>query len=474
MNIIGRIEEREQLRRYGASLRPEFVVVYGRRRVGKTYLVREYFNNSFAFRATGIARGSAAQQLKGFAQELSRHGYKGDRPQDWLDAFSCLRDLLESGEAQRDPASGKYVVFLDELPWLAGARSDFLSALEFFWNDWASGQPDILLIVCGSATSWIVRHLFSDRGGLHNRVTGRIYLEPFTLGECRRYFEANALPFSDNELLEAYMAFGGVPFYYDFFDRRLSLAQNVDALCFRRHGQLRNEFDELYSSLFRHGERHIALVRALATCAHGLSRIEIERKTGISGGGTLSKTLEELELSGFIRRYRDFTKPTNEAVYQLIDPFTLFWLRFVEGSSNEHWWCENLQSPQVKTWTGLAFELVCLLHVRQILQALGTAGVASDVCSWRSSISKPGAQIDLLIDRADGVINVCEIKYAHDLYALDKAADRVLRNKCDAFARETGTRKSLRITLVTVHGLAPGAYASTVQNVIVASDLFAS
>lgn len=473
MHIVGRTREQDELRRYCESGRPEFVVVYGRRRVGKTFLVREYFNGSFAFRATGIARGSARMQLKAFCKELVRYGYEGESPADWVDAFYALRDLLESGGAKRDAASGRLVVFLDELPWLAGARGDFLAALELFWNGWASGQPDVVLVVCGSATSWIAKNLFSNHGGLHNRVTGRIYLEPFTLCECVDYFVSHDLVLSRNEVLESYMVFGGVPYYYDQFDRRLSVAQNVDRLCFYAHGQLRNEFNELFASLYRHADRHVAVVRALARSERGLTRSDVERASGVSGGGTLSKTLEELELSGFIRKYTDFSKPKNEAVFQLVDPFTLFWLRFVEGTSNDHWWTENLQGARVRSWMGRAFELVCLLHVPQMLGALGTAGVSCSVCSWRSRRADPGAQIDLLIDRADGVINVCEMKYTHDLFAIDKSCDRALRHRCEAFLGETQTKKTLRVTLVTVYGVATGKYASVVQNVITAEDLFA-
>ena len=320
-----------------------------------------------------------------------------------------------------------------------------------------------------------MQNLLRARGGLHNRVTARLVLAPFTLGECEEYFRANGLAMTRRQMIEGYMVFGGVPYYLDLLDRRLGLVQNIDRLCFAPTGPLRLEFDELYRSLFRRADRHIAVVRALAGRTRGLVRGEIAEAAGIAGGGTLSATLEELEACGFLRRYRDFTKAGKDGVFQLIDPFTLFYLRFVEKSTDERFWSNNCRGAPIRAWSGYAFELVCLLHVRQMLNALGISGIASDVRAWRgrSGASGKGAQIDLLIDRTDGIVNVCEMKYTAGEYVIDKAADQALRDKLLVFAEETGTAKALHLTLVTVDGVARNTYWGLVQSEITAADLFA-
>ena len=474
MAMVGRERERDELQRYCESTRPEFIVVYGRRRVGKTFLVREYFNYTFAFYATGTVGGNMHDQLRAFHGFLHENGDSHiDVPTDWLEAFSRLRALLEGDKVRRDPACGKRVVFIDEMPWLDTPRSNFKQALDLFWNGWASTQKDLLLIVCGSATSWIIRNLLRSRGGLHNRITGRLHLRPFTLAECEKYYDINGITFSRQEMVEGYMVFGGIPFYLDLIDRRLSLSQNVDRICFAPDGALREEFDELYRSLFKNAERHIAIVRALNQRKAGCSRKEIIEKSGMGAGGTLSKALEELEQCGFIRRYRDFTKRERDAIYQLIDPFTLFYLRFMEGRlEGEGAWEAYLGTPGYHAWSGLAFEMTCLLHERQLKQALGIQAIASSTSAWRSSAPGSKAQIDLLIDRADGVVNACEMKYSQAPFVIGKALDAELRGRIADFRAETGTKKAVRLTMVCPYGVRRNKYWGAVQNEITFEDLF--
>ena len=474
MQLIGRRQEQLELQRYVESRKPEFVVVYGRRRVGKTYLVRQFFDNRFAFYATGIARGNKAAQIKGFNLMLRRYGAQG-AAKDWFDAFEELRELLEEGDVQRDSVTGKKVVFIDEMPWLDTPRSDFLVALEFFWNSWASAQEDMLLVVCGSATSWIINNLFRNHGGLHNRVTGRIYLEPFSLHECEELLRGNGVALSRQDIMMTYMVFGGIPYYLELLSRRLSLAGNIDALCFSRHGQLRSEFDELFLALFRNAGHHVAVVRALATRQEGVARSDILRMTAIPDGGTFATVLDELEECGFIRAYQAFPGKKTGELYQLIDPFTLFWLRFVEGTSDEHWWSANLESGAVRAWRGRSFELLCLWHVPQMLKALGVWGVSVNAYSWRSKASDPGAQIDLVLDRRDGIVNICEMKWvgSGEQFRIEKDYAQRLRVKREAFALETGTQKALHLTMVTPGGVAHNAYWNDVAAQITGKELFA-
>ena len=474
MSLIGRLEEQYELQRYVESPEAEFVVVYGRRRVGKTYLIRRFFDGRFAFYVTGVAGANKATQLKGFNAALRRQGGEGTA-KNWIDAFEQVRELLETKDVTRDEESGKRVVFIDEMPWLDTAHSGFLEGLGFFWNSWASAQDDILLIACGSATSWITKNLLNSYGGLYGRVTGAIWLAPFTLHETERLLQSYGFALSRQEVMEAYMVFGGIPYYLRLLNRRYGLAQNIDLLCFAKTGRLRNEFDALFRALFRHPERHIAVVRALATRQSGIDRTTILRLTGLSDGGTFATTLAELEQCGLIRAYRDFTRDKNGEMYQLIDPFVLFWLRLNEDADDPHWWSMNRDSGAVRSWSGRAFELVCLRHVPQIKRALGIWGVSVSAQSWRSNpADEPGAQIDLVLRRADNVVNLCEMKWVSsgDKYAIDKSYYEELRRKVEVFASQTKTNSALHTTLVTPGGLVANQYASAVQSVVTAEDLF--
>ena len=472
MSLIGRKREQDLLDRCLQSGRPEFVAVYGRRRVGKTYLVRKYFKDGFAFYATGVANGKTREQLKAFHAKLREYGDpERTIPKDWFEAFSRLASLLGNEGVQKDRASGRVVVFLDELPWMDTPRSDFKSALDFFWNSWASARDDLVLVACGSATSWMISNLINDYGGFHNRVTRQIRLEPFNLAECEEYYRSEGIAFSRRQMVESYMVFGGIPYYLTLIDRRSSLAQNIEQLCFSQTGELRLELSRLYRSLFRHGDRHLQIVRALASRQGGLLRAELERVDGIGGGKSLTTALAELEQCGFIRKYRDFAKESRGHHYQVIDPFTLFSLRFIEGGDIGSWMA-FINTPAYVAWSGMAFELVCLLHVDQIKSALGVGAVRTNQAAWHSSKADPGAQIDLLIDRADGVVNLCEMKYSSKEFAIDKSYAQTLQNKLAAFQEETKTTKAIHVTMVTASGLAHNAYWNVVQNELTADDLF--
>jgi len=467
--MIGRATEVETLLACRDAKRPHFVVVTGRRRVGKTYLVRQAFEDDFAFYTTGLARVGRRRQLEEFAEALRRHGLPHAAvPKDWFAAFRTLRDLLEASDRP------KKVVFLDELPWMDTRRSEFLSALESFWNGWASARADILLVVCGSATSWVVGNLFLNTGGLHNRVTRRIHLQPFTLAECRALLEANGVLLGATDLLEAYMVFGGIPHYLDQLDRRQSLAQNIDRLCFADGAPLGDEFDQLYSSLFAQPENHVAVIRAVGQKRRGLARGEIIAATGISDGGGLTKVLDELERSGFLRRDRGFGKAERDGLYQLSDPFSDFALRFLRpGVADEAFWSGTDHSGARNAWRGYAFEQVCLAHLPQIKGKLGISGVATTTSSWLGQRDGQKAQIDLVLARRDGVINLCEMKFADREYEITKAyADR-LRQQRWAFADHAPKSAALHTTLVTPYGVKRNIHWSEVQAEVTLDDLFA-
>jgi len=472
MKIIGRKAEQEILARCLQSNRPEFLIVYGRRRVGKTYLIREFFRNRFSFYTTGVPNQKTKDQLAYFAESLQNYGDPSDKaPENWLQAFSRLRKLLEADNVKRDPVSGKRIIFLDELPWMDTPRSNFRSALDYFWNVWASAQPDLVLIVCGSATSWIIEHMLDDRGGFYQRITRQIHLMPFSLLECEELLKENGTAMTRRQILQSYMVLGGIPAYLNLLDPRLSMDQNIHTLFFEERGELRYEFDHLYHSLFRNPQKHMAIVRQLAQRRGGFTRVELSDQKEIGNGEPLTKALEELEQCGFIRKYNAFPQKGNGSFFQLIDPFTIFSLHF-QHTHQKSDWLSLVHTPEYYAWRGLAFETLCLNHLSQIKDRLGISGIQCDAYSWRSEKSSPGAQIDLLIDRRDDVINLCEMKYTTNPFSLDAEEEQKLLHRLEVFRKETNTSKALHLTLISAEGLIQGAHVGIVTWLITGDDLF--
>ena len=471
MNIIGREREKDIISRCLESKRPEFLVIYGRRRVGKTYLIREFFNEKFSFYTTGIPDAKTRNQLKAFNESLT---YYGDDiktiPKDWFEAFRRLRKLLEFKKVYRDASSGKKVVFIDEMPWLDTARSDFKSAFDYFWNSWGSSQDNLLLVVCGSATSWIINNILNDKGGFHNRITRQIHINPFTLGECKRFYNDNGINFTRDQMIESYMIFGGIPYYLNLLDSRLSLTQNVDSLIFDERGDLHYEYDRLFKSLFKKPENHVKIIDTIAGQKRGLQRSDLVVKSGVSDGAGLTKVLCELEQCGFIRQYKNITTAKNGGFYQVTDPFVLFSLYFRNGKIKT--WQSFIKSPDYFAWRGNAFETVCLEHIPQIKAALGISGIESSEYSWRSKKKKGGAQIDLLIDRRDDVINLCEMKCTDKAYEITADYRENLVNKVTSFTEEVNPKKSVHITLITSNGYKRNKYSDIVQNDVGPDSLF--
>lgn len=475
-HFIGRKKEINRLENIKNSYKSEFVAIYGRRRVGKTVLVRTVFNNEFAFQATAIANVNKQQQLLNFHTALEKYcGNQGDTPlpSSWFVAFQQLIAYLETIKTPRK------VIFLDELPWFDTPKSDFIQSLEHFWNSWASAREDIILIVCGSAASWMISRLINHRGGLHNRVTEKIHLEPFLLKEAEALLRLKNRAIDRYQIIQLYMAMGGIPFYLEAVSGGKSAAQNIEEICFAKDGLLRTEFENLFQALFSKAERHIAIVRAMATKSKGLTRKEIIELTNLSDSGTTTKLLEELEKSGFIRRYRPFQKKKRNSLFQLVDFYTLFYLKFIEKSDpyDQNNWINAIDNPTHRAWSGYAFEQVCLYHVQQIKQALGIAGVITHTFSWRSSENKDqntkAAQVDLVIDRRDHVINLCEMKFSLSPFTITKSYAQQLQQKISSFREETRTHKAIHLTMVTTHGLKQNSWSvNLVHNELEMDTLF--
>lgn len=471
--IIGRAKEVENLETLYKSKRSEFVIVYGRRRIGKTFLVNSTFAKRMTFAYTGARNQPQRVQLQHFAEQLKLFSKSKFAPElkNWEDAFNQLKTLIITL-----PAAKRKVIFFDEMPWIDTHKSSFVAALEYFWNSWAAQRTDIMFVACGSATSWMVDKLIENKGGLHNRITAQIYLRPFTLGECEQMLHANGCLWDRYTTVQCYMTFGGVPFYLSLLKPDESLAQNINRLFFEKNAVMKNEFDELFNALFNQADKYIEVVSALAQKREGLQRAEIIAETSFSGGG-LSKVLDNLERCDFITSYSKFKSTSRNSFYRISDNYLLFYFKFVRGNNSKDnlFWTNNLSSQTVIAWQGFSFETVCIQHLAQIKKKLGVSGIATNSCSWRKAgtTASQGIQIDLLIDRADRIINVCEIKFSQTPYSISKDYEANLRMKMAYFIEETKTHKPLSLTMITTYGVLPGVHSGIVNNEVVMDDLFA-
>lgn len=469
--LIGRKLEQAKLQACMESERSEFVVVYGRRRIGKTFLVRRFFKDNYAFSFVGKHEMRREQQLAEFAKELMCYSHSTFVPQlkNWTEAFDALQRLLETYNIP-----GKKVVFFDEMPWMDTPKSDFVSALENFWNGWVNMRDDIVLVACGSATSWMVDKLLHNQGGLFNRITQKIYLRPFKLSEMEQYLDEKHFGWNRYQIAQCYMILGGIPFYLTLLNPKLSLLSNIDELFFAdAHAMLRTEYNELYSTLFKRPDNYLAVIRMLTERKEGFTRKEISEKTKL-GGAALSKILSDLEQCDFIFSYARYGNAKNNAIYRIKDFYTLFYYKYVNGidTKDSLRWTHLSSTPQVSSWQGFSFELLCLLHLDEIKKALGIDRILNDASAWRSKQPEQNTQIDLVIERADHNINLCEMKFSSGMYAIDKGYEQKLRERMSIFLAETMTRCSTRITMVTTYGVLQNKHSGIVNDEVLLDDLF--
>ena len=478
-NIIGREKEIRELNRLYNSSIPQFVAVFGRRRVGKTFLVDQTLKDRITFRHAGLSpvdyrqkKNFMKEQLKSFYFSLIRHGMKKSHcPTSWLEAFFMLEMHLQSTDD-----GSRQVVFLDELPWMDTPRSGFITALESFWNGWGCHRDNFMLIVCGSATSWIMDNLVNNHGGLYGRLTCEMKLLPFTLRECERLFKRNRVKLSRYDIVQSYMALGGIPYYLGYFESGMSLAQNIDNLFFASSAKLNDEFDRLFASVFSHPEDMKKIVKLLSTRHVGYTMEDIATKTGLSSGGHLSNSLKALMASDFVMRYVPFGHSKREVHYKLIDPFCIFYLRYVPDNANyvSSFWQQNQASQSIVSWRGFAFEEVCLLHINQIKQAMGIQGVSSRQSSWAitGNDEQEGTQIDLIIERADHIVNLCEMKFYGESFSVDKAYYQKMNYREKMLTEKIARKDIVHSILVTTYGLTYNEYSGIFQHVITLDDLF--
>jgi AAA+ ATPase superfamily predicted ATPase len=474
-DFVGRTKEIELLEETLKSRKPEMIAVIGRRRVGKTHLISKVFGQFLDFEMTGMQHTAMSLQLANFSSKLTEFSEPSmpiKTPVNWLEAFNLLQTYLSRKKTNR-----KAIIFFDELPWIATTRSGFLEALGHFWNDWAS-RNQVVIIICGSSASWMIQQVVHHKGSLHNRITRLIHLQPFTLGETALFLKNNKVVLNFYQIVEIYMVSGGIPHYLKEVEKGQSVAQNIDRICFSPHGLLKDEFDKLYTSLYNKPEHHIAVIRALATKWKGLTRAQLIEITGTADGGSFSRILVELEQSDFITSVASFNKKKKDVLYRLIDNYSLFYLKFIDGKrKGSEGSFINLERMQTwKTWTGYAFENICFMHLLQIKAALGISGVYTEVGSFihKGNTITKGVQADMIIDRADGIVNVCEIKFYDSPFTITKGYAEELRTKREAIRHVSPDKKSVFMTMITCFGLKDNSYSTElIQSQITIDKLFA-
>jgi AAA+ ATPase superfamily predicted ATPase len=470
--IIGREAEKSLLAEALSSTEAELLAVYGRRRVGKTFLIRSFYAKHLAFEFTGIHHSGLTEQLENFRKALADAGGKAtNRPASWSEAFAQLKTYITPLLKQ------KQVIFLDEFPWIQTPRSNFLQAFGHFWNTWASRQPNLVVVICGSSASWMIQKVLNDRGGLHNRVTRRIRLLPFSVGETAEFLHHRGVRLDHYQVMEIYMAMGGVPHYLKEVKSGESAAQAINRTCFTKDGFLQGEFPNLLRSLFDNAHHHTEVIRALSKKAKGLTRNETISECSFSSGGGATQVLEELVESGFITPYVPFDRKVKDSIYKLTDEYSLFYSKFIEParSFDKDAWQRISDTPSWRSWSGHAFESICMKHVLSIKRALGIEAVYTEVSAWRyaGKGETGGAQIDLLIDRQDRCINLCEIKFVNGEFVIDKKYAGELDNKVRVFREQTATRKTIFPTLITTYGTRKNDhYTGRVQAEVVMENFF--
>ena len=467
--LIGRRFERAILANALISDRPELIAVYGRRRVGKTYLIRNVYKDHIRFEFSGVNKASLKQQLKNFHLLLSAKDPRLKRPSDWIEAFYQLGRYCDRLRSKK-----KKVIFIDEFPWVDTRRSGFLSAFDNFWNSYASKRNDLVVVICGSAASYMINNIIKSKGGLHNRITEKIQLAPFDLCETEQLLKRNRVNLSRYDIIQVYMALGGVPHYLERILPGESVAQAIDRLCFRKNGFLRTEFSNVFASLFDQFDNHEGIIRALAAIRKGLTRGQVLKKSKIRSGGTLTKTLRELEESGFIENYTPY-QGTKNSVYRLTDEYSMFYIKYIENTkpTGTGVWMKMYGQGAYKIWSGFSFETICMKHVDQIKEGLKIAGIYSTHSSWIDKSTQNGTQIDLLIDRDDNVINLCEMKFYNTKYPIDKRYANEIARRVNAFSARSKTRKSVFVTFITSYGLITNQYSTQyVQSELTMDHLF--
>lgn len=484
MNILARRNEISILDEFLKSDKAEFLAIYGRRRVGKTFLIKSHFQeqNCIFFSVTGIEKGTFLQQREVCCKQISNTFYDGipiETPKAWLKVFELLHTAIT-----RIAKNKKVVIFFDEFPWLAKPRTNLLQALEYFWNQYWSIDKRVKLIVCGSLSSWIIRNIINNTGGLYNRVTYRLKLEPLNLYETKTFLDAKGIKLANSQILSIYMVMGGIPLYLDQIKKGMSANQVVDRVCFSKNGLLVDEQKELFKSLFSNSEIYYNLTKEIAKYRYGIAKNMISKNLGIAQGGRLEERLRELEEAGFIISFLPYGHNEKGKYYRVVDEYTMFYFKWIEPQLNSisgftkanGYWLEQSKSSSFKAWCGYAFESVCYRHIAQIRRKLNLMPSALPY-GWKfvpkQKSDDNGAQIDLLFDRNDNAITICEIKCTEEPFVIDKQYAEKLNKKIAIFEEKTKTNKQIFLALISVNSVKSTIYSEEMlSGLVVLDDLF--
>ena len=468
--IIGRQKEKEILEAMLSSEEAELMAIYGRRRIGKTFLIHEFFKDKgLFFECSGVLGGRMTEQLWNFSRIVSKAFNLEKRlppPKTWKEAFEILSDLID-----KVPDNQRVILFFDELPWLATRRSDLLRYLEYFWNQHFSRRKKLIMVLCGSAASWMIKKIIHNRGGLHGRLTRKIYLEPFSLFEAEQYLKARGIYLDRKQLTEIYMVTGGVAKYLGQVQKGLSSSQVIHNLCFESQGFLKDEFHPLFASLFGKAEHHLSIVKYLAKSHKGKTLQEICKNTSNSMGGGLTRVIKDLEASGFIKFIPFYGKSKKEGLYRLIDEYTLFYLKWIEKKDTFY---KFQRSHDFLSWAGYAFENICIRHIYEIISVLKLSVIAKSLSYWEKKADETkGAQIDFIIDRTDQCLNLIEVKFSEGEFLMKKDYAEHLNQRRALFSNAMKRPKPLFNTLITSFGAKKNpAYLSSIDQQLSLDDLF--
>ena len=484
-HIIGRDEEIKVLQSFLTSKKAEFLAIYGRRRIGKTFLIRQFFQgkNIAFFNSTGEKDAPMKTQIAHFTKQISATFYSGiklEKCKNWDETFELLTKTFQTVEKHK-----KIVLFFDEFPWMAGQNARLLQSLDYYWNHYWSNDPRIKLIICGSSASWIIDNIVNNEGGLHNRLTQKIALEPFNLSQTADFLKDKGISLSKKHIVDLYMCMGGIPYYLSKIEKGISATQIIESLAFTKQGFLLEEFDNLFSSLFKNSELYIDIIKTIAVHRYGVIQNELLERVGknLVGKGGVDK-LKALKDTGFIMDFISLFHIEKGRYYKLIDNYSLFYLYWIEPVKNtllkkslvNGYWDKIKTKSEWHSWSGLAFEAICYEHLPEITKALELSPT-SVPGTWRyvskKNSDEKGAQIDLLFDRDDDAITICEIKYSDKPFVITKEYAMKLEQKLEIFKKITRTSKQLFLVFISANGIKSNQYSEKlVTKVITIDDLF--
>ena len=305
-------------------------------------------------------------------------------------------------------------------------------------------------------------------------ITCQIFLRPFSLKETELFMNDRDFGWSRKQIAEAQMVFGGLPFFFDLLNPDESLTWNINMLCFNQHALLRNESKKLLEATLKKSPVYNRIMERLSHNYYGMPKAQCQEELGIPQG-TFTRAVDDLVKCGYVHESKDNYIKGHPLRLQLVDPFLLFHYNFL--SKNAPVQVKSFEVYKADTgkyinWRGHAFEVLCLYHIEQIKKALGISGVNTNEYSWISSKKEGGAQIDLVIERDDGIANLCEEKFTDTAFSISSEYEEDLLNKIELYKQETKTKHATKLVLISVEGIKGSAHTEHITRVLTLDDLF--